>query len=101
MAIFYAPLGNSEPQIAVGSDFFFAGFADKPADRETAIDEFMIADGSDSLIKTNESFTSITEESNDLSIWFGGDSILETLSYQMDNANLDTTGASVFYNPQF
>ena len=88
--LLYAPLGNSEPQIAVGSDFFFAGFADKPADRETAIDEFMIADGSDSLIKTNESFTSITEESNDLSIWFGGDSILETLSQQMDNANLDT-----------
>jgi hypothetical protein len=88
--LLYAPLGNSEPQIAVGSDFFFAGFADKSAEREPSIDKFMTADGSNSLTKSNESFSRFTKENHDLSIWFGGDSILETLSNQMDNANFDT-----------
>mgnify|MGYP007000177835 len=76
--------------IAVGSDFFFAGFADKSAEREPSIDKFMTADGSNSLTKSNESFSRFTKENHDLSIWFGGDSILETLSNQMDNANFDT-----------
>ena len=84
----YAPLGNSEPQIAIGSDFFFAGFADKPKDKEPSIDKFMTADGSDSLLKNNQSFTSFSQESHDVSIWLGGDSILETLSNQMDNPGL-------------
>ena len=50
----------------------------------------MTADGSDSLLKNNQSFTSFSQESHDVSIWFGGDSILETLSNQIDNAHLDT-----------
>ena len=84
----YAPLGSSEPQIAIGSDFFFAGFADKPKDKEPSIDKFMTADGSDSLLKNNQPFTSFSQESHDVSIWFGGDSILDTLSNQMDNPGL-------------
>ena len=91
--LLYQPLGGadgSEPQIAIGSDFFFAGGADKPSDREPSIDKFMTADGSSSLSKSNESFVAFTNESHDLSIWFGGDSILETLGSQIDNASLDT-----------
>ena len=91
--LLYQPLGGtdgSEPQIAIGSNFFFAGFADKPSDREPTIEKFMTADGSSSLSKSNESFVAFTNESHDLSIWFGGDSILKTLGSQIDNANLDT-----------
>ena len=84
----YAPLGSSEPQIAIGSDFFFAGFADKPKDKEPSIDKFMTADDSDSLLKNNQSFTSFSQESHDVSIWFGGDSILDSLSNQMENPGL-------------
>ena len=91
--LLYQPLGGadgSEPQIAIGSDFFFAGGADKPSDREPSIDKFMTADVSSSLTKSNESFVAFTNESHDLSIWFGGDSILETIGNQLDNANLDS-----------
>jgi hypothetical protein len=91
--LLYQPLGGadgSEPQIAIGSDFFFAGGADRPSDREPTIDQFMTADGSSSLSKSNESFVTFTNESHDLSIWFGGDSILKTIGSQIDNANLDT-----------
>jgi len=88
----YEALGGpdgSEPQIAVGSDFFYAGGADRPKDREPSIEKFMTADGSDSLLKNNQSFNSFSQESHDVSIWFGGDSILETLSNQMDNPSLN------------
>jgi len=91
--LLYQPLGGaegSEPQIAIGSDFFFVGGADKPSDRGPTIEKFMTADGSSSLSKSNESFVAFTNESHDLGIWFGGDSILETLGSQIDNANLDT-----------
>ena len=90
--LLYQPLGGadgSEPQIAIGSDFFFAGGADRPSDREPTIDQFMTADGSSSLSKSNESFVTFTNESHDVSFWFGGDSILETLGSQIDNAGLD------------
>ena len=63
--LLYQPLGGadgSEPQIAIGSDFFFAGSADKPSDREPTIDNFMTADGSDSLFKSNQSFASFSKE---------------------------------------
>jgi hypothetical protein len=85
----YAPLGKDEPQIAIGSDFFFAGFADKPKDKETSIDKFMTADGSDALIKSQDIFSSFSNEKKDIGVWFGGDSFLDSLSDQMDNANLD------------
>jgi len=91
--LLYQPLGGadgSEPQIAIGSDFFFAGNADRPSDREPTIDQFMTADGSSSLSMSNESFVAFTNESHDVSIWFGGDSILDTIGNQLDNANLDT-----------
>tara|TARA_B100000035_G_scaffold131448_1_gene111719 strand:- start:2853 stop:5012 length:2160 start_codon:yes stop_codon:yes gene_type:complete len=90
--LLYQPLGGAEgsdPQIAIGSDFFFAGGADKPSDRVPTIEKFMTADGSSSLTKSNQSFVAFKNESHDLSIWFGGDSILETLGSQIDNANLD------------
>ena len=91
--LLYQALGGadgSEPQIAIGSDFFFAGGADKPSEREPTIDKFMTADGSNSLFKSNQSFASFSSENHDLSIWFGGNSILETLGSQLDNASLDT-----------
>ena len=91
--LLYQPLGGaegSEPPIAIGSDFFFVGGADKPSDREPIIEKFMTADGSSSLSKSNESFVAFTNESHDVSVWFGGDSILETLGSQIDNAGLDT-----------
>ena len=91
--LLYQPLGGadgSEPQIAIGSDFFFAGGADKPSDREPSIDKFMTADGSSSLSKNNDSFVAFSKEIHDLSLWFGGDSILETIGNQLDNASLDS-----------
>ena len=91
--LLYQPLDGadgSEPQIAIGSDFFFAGGADKPSDREPSIDKFMTADGSSSLSKNNDSFVAFLKESHDLSIWFGGDSLLETIGSQLDNADLDS-----------
>ena len=91
--LLYQPLGGadgSEPQIAIGSDFFFAGVAEKPSDREPSIDKFMTADGSSSLSKSNNSFVAFSKESHDLSIWFGGDSILETIGNQLQNASLDS-----------
>ena len=90
--LLFKPLGGadgSEPQIAIGSDFFFAGVAEKPSDREPSIDKFMTADGSSSLSKNNDSFVAFSKESHDLGIWFGGDSILETIGNQLDNAPLD------------
>ena len=89
----YQPLGGadgSEAQIAIGSDFFFVGGANNPSDREPSIDKFMTADGSDSLVKSSKSFALFFDESHDLSIWFGGDSILETIGSQLDNADLDS-----------
>ena len=50
----------------------------------------MTADGSDAIIKKQKTFAAFAKETNDIGIWFGGDSILETLSNQIDNANLDT-----------
>ena len=91
--LLYQPLGGAEgaePQIAIGSDFFFVGGADKSSDRGPTIEKFMTADGSSSLTKSNQAFVAFKNESHDLSIWFGGDSILETLGSQIDNANLDT-----------
>ena len=52
----YQPLGGADGSIAIGSDFFFAGGAEKPSDREPSIDKFMTADGSSSLSKSSKSF---------------------------------------------
>ena len=91
--LLYQPIGGtkgSEAQIAIGTDFFFVGGANKPSDRGPIIEKFMTADGSSSLSKSDESFVAFTNKSHDLSMWFGGDSILETLGSQIGNANLDT-----------
>jgi hypothetical protein len=89
----YQALGGAdgaEPQIAVGSDFFYAGGADRPKDREPSIEKFMTADGSDGLIKSQDSFVSFSKEKNDIGTWFGGDSILDTLVTNLNDVNLDT-----------
>ena len=89
----YQALGGpdgSEPQIAVGSDFFYAGGADRPKDREPSIEKFMTANGSDALIESQDSFTSFSNDKNDIGIWFGGDSILDSLGANLDDVNLDT-----------
>ncbi len=89
----YQALGGAdgaEPQIAVGSDFFYAGGADIPEDREPSIDQFMTADGSNALIKNQDTFASFSNEKNDIGVWFGGDSILDNLGANLDDVNLDT-----------
>ena len=50
----------------------------------------MTADGSSSLSKNNDSFVAFSKEIHDLSLWFGGDSILETIGNQLQNGNLDS-----------
>ena len=89
----YEALGGSdgsEPQIAVGSDFFFAVGADKPEYRELSIEKFMTANSSNALIKSQDTFASFSKEKNDIGIWFGGDSILDNLGANLDDVNLDT-----------
>ena len=89
----YQALGGAdgaEPQIAVGSDFFYAGGADRPKDREPSIEEFMTADGSNALIKNQDTFASFSNEENDIGVWFGGDSILDNLGANLEDVNLDT-----------
>ena len=89
----YQALGGpdgAEPQVAVGSDFFYAGGADGPKDREPSIDQFMTADGSNALTKSQDTFTSFSKEKNDLGVWFGGDSILDNLGANLDDVNLNT-----------
>ncbi|MBT3667088.1 MAG: DUF4836 family protein [Opitutae bacterium] len=91
--LLYQALGGSdgaEPQIAIGSDFFYAGGADIPTDREPSIEKFMTANGSDALIKSQDSFMSFSNDKNDIGIWFGGDSMLDNLGANLDNVNLDT-----------
>ena len=89
----YQALGGAdgaEPQIAVGSDFFYAGSADIPKDREPSIEKFMTADGSNALIKNQDTFASFSNEENDMGVWFGGDSILDNLGANLEDVNLDT-----------
>ena len=81
---------GAEPQIAVGSDFFYAGGADRPKDRELSIEKFMTANGSNALIESQDTFTSFSKEKNDIGVWFGGDSILDNLGANLDDVNLDT-----------
>lgn len=89
----YQALGGAdgaEPQIAVGSDFFYAGGADIPKDREPSIEKFMTADSSNALIKNQDTFASFSNEENDMGVWFGGDSILDNLGANLEDVNLDT-----------
>ena len=89
----YQALGGAdgaEPQIAVGSDFFYAGGADRPKDREPSIEKFMTADSSNALIKNQDTFASFSNEENDMGVWFGGDSILDNLGANLEDVNLDT-----------
>ena len=89
--LLYQPIAgteDSELQIAIGSDFFFAGGAKEPSDREPSIERFMIADGEDGLLAKDESFSAFSVEKNDLSVWFGGDAILQSVGSQLDGADL-------------
>ena len=89
----YQALGGAdgaEPQIAVGTDFFYAGGSDIPSQREPSIEKFMTADGSNALIKSQDTFASFSKEINDIGIWFGGDSILDNFEANLEDVNLDT-----------
>ncbi len=89
----YQALGGAdgaEPQIAIGTDFFYAGGADIPNQREPSIEKFMTADGSNALIKSQDTFASFSNEENDMGVWFGGDSILDNLGANLEDVNLDT-----------
>ena len=89
--LLYQPIGGtkgSEAQIAIGTDFFFVGGA-KPSDRGPIIEKFMTVMGP-VYYPRRMSLSSPTNKSHDLSMWFGGDPILETLGSQIGNANLDT-----------
>ena len=88
--LLYQPIDStkgSEAQIAIGADFFFIGGASKPSEREPSIEKFMISDGENGLLATDESFAEFTKEEHDLSMWFGGDSILQSIGSQLDGAD--------------
>ena len=88
--LLYQPIAgaeDSELQIAIGSATF-AGGAKEPSDREPSIERFMIADGEDGLLAKDESFSAFSVEKIDLSVWFGGDAILQSVGSQLDGADL-------------
>ena len=90
--LLYKGLGganSSDPQIAVGSDFFFVGGTDIPSQREQCIEKFMTADKYDGLLNTDKSFAGFSKEEHDISVWFGGDSIFEKLGSDIEELNLD------------
>ncbi|MEJ6523200.1 MAG: DUF4836 family protein [Opitutales bacterium] len=76
--------------LVIGPDFFYIGGADKPKDVEPSIVEFMTTDGTTGLLASSNPFSAFTKEKHDLSIWFGGDAILEYAGYHLDGAKLDT-----------
>lgn len=76
--------------LVIGPDFFYIGGADKPKEVEPSIVEFMTADGTTGLLASSNPFSAFTKEKHDLSIWFGGDAILEYAGNHLDGANLDT-----------
>ena len=93
--LLYHPIDGtqgSEPQIAIGADFFFIGGAGKPSEREPSIEKFMISDGENGLLANDESFAEFIKEKNDFSMWFGGDSILQSIGSQLDGADFSMLG---------
>ena len=102
--LLYQPIDGtkgSEAQITIGADFFFIGGAGKPSEREPSIEKFMISDGENGLFATDESFAEFTKEEHDLSMWFGGDSILQSIGSKMDGADFSMLEGKRYPDPEF
>ena len=84
--------GRGDVQIAIGTDFLYmnVGNSAKLDEVQQSIEQFMTTDGSNALIKDQDTFTSFSNEKNDIGVWFGGDSILDNLGANLDDVNLDT-----------
>ena len=84
--------GRGDVQIAIGTDFLYmnVGNPAKLDEIQQSIEKFMTADGSNALIKNQDTFASFSNEENDIGVWFGGDSILDNLGTNLNDVNLDT-----------
>jgi hypothetical protein len=81
--------------LAIGPDFFYLCLTESPVLAESALIKFMKADGSDGLLGSKESFSSLSQEKHDMSIWFRGESIWESASfYEIDHWNTESLAGS-------
>jgi len=81
--------------LAIGPDFFYLCLTESPVLAESALIKFMKADGSDGLLGSKESFSSLSQEKHDMSLWFGGESIWESASFpEIDHWNTESLKGS-------
>ena len=81
--------------LAIGPDFFYLCLTESPVLAESALIKFMKADGSDGLLGSKESFSSLSQEKHDMSLWFGGESIWESASFpEIDHLNTESLKGS-------
>ena len=80
--------GRGDVQIAIGTDFIYmnVGNPAKPDEVQQSIKQFMTTDGSAGLLSTEDSFSEFIKKEEDLVMWFGGNSIYETLDAKMQDA---------------
>jgi len=80
--------GRGDVQIAIGTDFLYmnVGNPAKPDEVKQAIEQFMTTDGSAGLLSSEDSFSEFIKKEDDLVMWFGGNSIYETLDANMQDA---------------
>ena len=80
--------GRGDVQIAIGTDFIYmnVGNPAKPDEVQQSIKQFMTTDGSAGLLSTEDSFYEFIKKEEDLVMWFGGNSIYETLDAKMQDA---------------
>jgi len=81
--------------LAIGPDFFYLCLTESPVLAESALIKFMKADGSDGLLGSKESFSSLSQEKHDMSLWFRGESIWESASFpEIDHWNTESLKGS-------
>jgi len=81
--------------LAIGPDFFYLCLTESPVLAESALIKFIKADGSDGLLGSKESFSSLSQEKHDMSLWFGGESIWESASFpEIDHWNTESLAGS-------
>ena len=81
--------------LAIGPDFFYLCLTESPVLAESALIKFMKADGSDGLLGSKESFSSLSQEKHDMSLWFGGESIWNSASFpEIDHWNTESLKGS-------
>ena len=81
--------------LAIGPDFFYLCLTESPVSAKSELVKFMKADGSDGLLSSQESFSSLSQEKHDFSIWFGGDSIWDYANFdQIDQLSMDSLKGS-------